>query len=235
MSARTPLRALLLAALAATALPAAASELAYTFIDFHVLDHDIGVTGSQSPVPEQDVTLSLGGGDGIAGSGAIAIRQFYLFGAFKSSIIDVTGTVTSPLATTPVSGNFDLVQTSAGVGYQREISRNFDVIGELSYEVADYDFGSFAGENFDMDESGVGVRLGFRWNPLPRYEIFAHAHHTPVGRPMLSALRIDSDTVIGGGLRWSFFEDLALGLEHEAGEVKTTTLTLRFNFSNLPW
>lgn len=230
-------RARLLALLASlAAAPATASELSYTFMDFRVLDTKVNLTGVQNPVPEQSVRVTTRSGDGIAVAGAVAAgRRFYLHGSYRSSIVDVDGVVQSPFATAEVSGNFDLVQSTLGVGYQKELRENFDIVAEIALETTEYDFGSFAGESFDMDDSGIGARAGFRWNPTRPIEVFAGARFSPVGRAQLSTKRFESDTVLDLGLRWYFFQDLALGFDYEAGDVDTFTISMRFSFGNLQW
>jgi hypothetical protein len=218
------------------AFDAAASELAYTYMDFTFFQQDVVGIGTQDPVPGQTVDIVAGDGDGIAIAGGLALGdRFYLGGSFESAIIEVAGEVSNQFGTVSVTDDFDLIRTRLHFGYLREIGENLDVYAELSYDSAEYDFGSFAGENFDMDDSGAGLRLGFRWNPRPRFEIFGSARHLTAGKLDLSKLEFESDTLVQLGLRWYFFEDLAVGIEHEEGEVSTTSLSMRFSFGTLPW
>ena len=201
-----------------------------------MLDTTVDSVAVQSPVPGQTVSVELGKGDGIAVAGALALgSRFYLHGSYRSSIIDVRGRVESPLAVADVTGQFDLVTTTLGMGYQRQLHETFDVVAELSLETADYDFGSFAGENFDTDDSGIGARVGFRWNPQRAIEIFGGARYTPHGKALISERTFDSDVVLGAGLRWYFYRELAVGIDYEAGDVETLTIGMRFSFGNLQW
>lgn len=222
-------------ALLLAASPAVASELSYTFMDFQVVDHSLDVTAAQSPVPQQTVTIHTRGGDGVAVGGSVAIRRFYLAGSFSSSVMDIDALVESELASVEVTGRFDLVFSNFGVGYQHELSRELDVFAEVLLNRADYDFGSFAGEDFSVRDSGVGGRLGFRWNPVPALELWGAARRSPVARPALSTRELLPQTTFNGGLRWYFFQDLGLGLDYQGGDVETVTLSLRFSFGNLPW
>lgn len=236
MNANTNLPAIVLAALVLLPVPASASELSYTFMDFLAIDTSVDAAGVQTPVPGQTVSVDVDGGDGVSVAGSLGLGgRFYLTGAFKTSIIDFEGVIESPLTTTRVSDTFDLVMSTFGVGYQYELDTNFDLIGELTYDTVDYDFGSLAGENFDTNDEGIGGRVGFRWNPRPPLEVFASARHTPVGQPRLSDRELDSDTLLDVGMRWYFFEDLGLGFQYEAGDVSTATISMRFSFGNLPW
>ncbi|HEX6998170.1 MAG TPA: hypothetical protein VF322_08490 [Gammaproteobacteria bacterium] len=215
---------------------AAASDLSYTFIDFKVLGNSVDATGIQTSAPGQTVRVDAGDGDGIAVAGGMLLPgRFYLTGEFASSVIDVDGIVQSPLTVAQVSGEFDLVTSTLAIGYQRELSENFDVIAELSYDSVEYDFGSFAGERFDTDGSGVGARVGFRWNPVPPFELFASAKYSPAGAVSLDARELDGETRVSSGVRWYFFEDLGVGIDYESGDASAWTLSMRFSFGNLPW
>src|SRR5690606_23597432 len=105
---------------------------------------------------------------------------------FATSIVDIEGVVTSPLAVATVRGEFDLLASSLAVGYVHELGPELDAFGELSYDSTEYDFGSFAGEQIDVDDSGIGLRVGLRWNPSPRIELFTSVKYSPVGKPMLA-------------------------------------------------
>src|SRR5690606_30984695 len=119
--------------LAASAGPAAASDLSYTYIDFRVLNNSVDASGIQSPIVGKDVMLDAGDGHGISVAGSLALPSgFYLTGAFNSSIIDVDATITSPLAVETVRDEFDLIRSSFGIGYARELAENFDLIFELT-------------------------------------------------------------------------------------------------------
>lgn len=214
----------------------AASELSYTFIDFEVLNHEVDVAGVQLPTPIQSVAVQAGDGDGISVGGGVGLPAgFYIGGRFTAATVDITATITNPLTVVTATDEFDLVTSTLAVGYQRELGETFDLIAELSRVTADYDFGSLAGENFDLDDSGIGARIGFRWNPRPELELFASARYSPVGRPLLTEGRFESDTLLNTGVRWYFFEDLGVGLDYEHGEVSTLTLAMRFSFGTLAW
>jgi hypothetical protein len=213
-----------------------ASELSYTFLDFRYVANEVEASGTQTPVASQTVEAITEDGDGIAVGGSVAIgERFYFVGSYQSSIIDVSGVVTNPLGVTDVRDNFDFVQTGLGFGYQKELLPNFDLNIELSYDSADYDFGSFAGENFDANGSGAGAKIGFRWNPVEPFELSTFARSTPVGKLNMSTSELESDTLVGIGLNWYFIQDLGVGVNYEAGTVDTLTVSMRFSFGRLPF
>ena len=231
-----PLHTGLVAILSVFATSVSASDLSYTFMDFEFAQQTVTATGIQNPVPSQEVSIITGDGDGISIGGSMSLRdRFYFGGSFESSIVDVSGVITNPFITEDVTDNFDLIRTQVSFGYYHELSQNLDVIFELSYDATDYDFGSFAGENFDMVDSGGGGGKGLRWNPTPAIELFAFGRTNPVGKPNFDNLVLESDTLTTVGLRWYFFDDLGLGVVYEDGQVETLTITMRFSFGNLPW
>jgi hypothetical protein len=172
-------------------------------------------------------------GDGISIGGSVSIgTRFFVAGRYQTSIVDVSGVITNPLGTTAVTDTFDLIQTRVAFGYQKELNENFDIVFELSYDSSEYDFGSFAGENFDMGSTGVGASAGFRWNPRTPFELYGAAHANPVGKGDLQALEFDSETRVRLGAMWYFLEDLGVGLDYEAGDVDTVSLSMRFGFGD---
>ena len=229
-------RTLLWATLALPPLTASASDLSYTFLDFQRPKSTVGTSGVQTPVPGQTVRINAHGGEGIAMGGSVAIgRRFYAGGAYRSSVVGVTGVVSNPLVTVNVADTFDLVVTSLAFGYIKPIGDELDLVAELSYDSTNYDFGSFAGENFDLDDTGAGARVGLRWNPASPVELYGFARYSPVAKALLSQRATDSGGSVSVGVRWYFFENLGVGLEHESGDVDTTTISMRFSFGNLQW
>lgn len=213
-----------------------ASDLSYTFLDFQVLQQDVPVLGMQEPVPSQIVEIEGQSGDGIGIEGGLAFGdRFYAGGSFRSSIIDLTGTVSNPLGITDVTDEFDAVFSRIHFGYIQPIGDNFDLLFEVSLDSTEYDFGSFAGESFDVSDSGAGARFGFRWNPDPRFELYSYARYSTVGDVDMYTLELNDDELYRVGLLWYFFEDLGLGVDIESGAVKTVSITMRFSFGNLPW
>lgn len=215
---------------------AAGSDLSYTYVDFRVLNNSLDLTGTDTPVAGQTVGIETSDGDGISVAGSVQLPAgFYLAGSFNSSIIDVTSTITSPLTVAEVRDDFDLISSSFGIGYRHEIGENFDAIAELSYDTADLDFGSLAGEDFDTDGSGVAAKIGFRWNPRPPFELYALGGVSPVAEVSLNDRSFDSGGVVNAGFRWYFFQDLGFGLDYQSGDLSALTLSMRFSFGSVPW
>ena len=227
---------MLWAVLAMPSFAASASELSYTVLDFLRPESSVDATGVQNSAPGQTVRINAHDGEGIGVGGSLAVgERFYFGGSYKSSVVDVTGVISNPLVTLNIAGTFDLVQTNLAFGYIRPIGDELDLVAELSYDSTNYDFGSFAGENFDLDDSGVGARIGLRWNPTPPVELYLFGRHSPVGKAALSQRSLENDTSLSAGVRWYFFENLGAGIEYDSSDVGTTTISMRFSFGNLPW
>jgi hypothetical protein len=232
-----PRRRLLPAVLLALSSGAApASDLDYTFIDFRVLDDALNARGTQSPIPEQPVETEAHGGNGISVAGSLALpARLYVAGHFDSSVIDVETHIVSPLAEEDVADQFDLVESSFGVGYRYPLGTRLDLVGEISYMTTQLDFGSLAGENFDTKGTGVGAGVGVRWNPRPSFEAYATGTVSPVAKVSLDERDFASGTVVNAGIRWYFFQDLGVGIDYRSGDLSTWTLSMRFGFGDLPW
>lgn len=219
---------------ALSALPAAASELSYTFLDIGATSVETSLEGVRMPAPSQTVTVGLTDGDGLTVAGSLAIgRRFYIAAANETSVIGVDAFVESPLATAFVGGNVDRVESRAAVGYVQPIGANFDLVFELAYDSIEYDFGSFAGESFDVDDSGAGLGIGLRWNPTAALELFAMAHGSETVEVDLTTGTLDTGTRAMAGVRWYFFEDLGLSFDARSGDADSVNVSLRFSFGDL--
>src|SRR5688572_11531401 len=148
-------RGVLLGALVLGCSAAQASELSYTFVDFGAIAVDSSLTGTKQPTATQRVDVASADGDGLSVAGSLAIgRRFFVAGGYQSSVVDATARIVSPLASAESSGNYDLAMSRVALGYVQPIGSNFDVVLEVSYDSVEYDFGSFAGETFDVDDAG---------------------------------------------------------------------------------
>jgi len=220
---------------AAPSFAAQATDLSYTYLDFQSLDNTVEKTAQQSPVPGQTVNIQTSGGKGIGVAGSYAFNErFYFGGYYKSSVINYSGVVTSPIATDHATGTFDLVSSNIVFGYAHKFGDRVDITAEVGWESGVYDFGSIAGENFDLKDTGAGARFGLRWNPRKPFELFVTAHYSPVEKADLTKHRYESGTTVAAGFRWYFFENLGVGIDHETGDVDVTTISMRFSFGNLP-
>lgn len=229
------LTGLLLAGTLAAA-SAAASELSYTFLDFESFRQTVDISGSQRPVPDQLVVVDSGSADGIGIGGSLIVGdRFFLGGEFTNSVVDITGTITSPLTEVPIVDTYDLVTNRLSFGYILPVGEDLDLLFDISRDTRQVDFGSLAGENFDVNASGMGAGFGLRWNPTRAVELYGQARYSKPGKIQLDRLDTASDTLFRAGVRWYFFEDLAVGLDYESGQTTSVSVSLRFSFGNLQW
>jgi hypothetical protein len=220
---------------AAPSLATQATDLSYTFLDFQSLDNTVDKTATQSPVPGQTVQIQTSSGHGIGAAGSYLFNErFYFAGYYKSSVIDYSGTVKSPIATDHATGTFDLVASNLALGYVHKFGDRLDFTADIDFDSSTYDFGSIAGENFDLKDTGAGASVGLRWNPRRPFELSLTGHYSPVEKADLSKHRFESGTSVTAGFRWYFFESLGVGIEYRSGDVDVTTISMRFNFGNLP-
>ena len=84
-----------------------------------------------------------------------------------------------------------------------------------------------------MHNTGTGASAGFRWSPRVPFELYGAAHVNPVGKGNLQTLEFESETRMRLGAVWYFLEDLGVGLDYEAGDVDTVSLSMRFSFGDL--
>jgi hypothetical protein len=232
----TPLALLAGIAALSCAAAAAAADKSYTFVDFGGTQIFSDYNGTQSSAATQTVEVQSDKGDGLMVSGSLAVgRWFYVGGGYESDVVDVNTVVSSPLAVATTSGNFDLTRTRAAFGFVHSFSEKFDLFAEATYDGINLDFGSFAGENFDVDESGAGFGVGVRFNATPKVELYAAAHGSSVGRVDLNSLQADSGTEAQAGLRFYFFQDLGVGFDYRGRQdhLNTFTVSMRFGFGEL--
>jgi len=131
----------LLALTLLAALPFAASAadgISYTYVEG-------GYTATNTDAGDAD-------GWAIKGSGAVA-PNFHIFGEFDKQEIENT--------------NFDVDHYRVGVGYNRDITANTDLLTRVAYEKYD------AGQGIDFD--GYSVEAGVRSALAPNFEGYALA------------------------------------------------------------
>lgn len=211
----------------ALALPAAADELTYAYFDIAYYAQDTSLSGTQD-VLGQTVDLDTSDGDGIRFRASLGLwHNLYGFADVGSTNIDDSAVVTNDQGTFPASDEFDLTTIRIGAGYAYPVTYTTHVIAEVSYDSADYDFGSFAGEDFDADDQGLGARLGVRALFARKFELGAYARYTDVGTVDLNTGKFDSDTLFGVQFAWTPIRAFSIIADYEAGDVDSWALGFR--------
>ena len=99
----------------------------------------------------------------------------------------------------------------------------------MSLDSTDFDFGSFAGEDFDTDDQDVGFTVGIRSMFSDQIELRAHARHTGVGDVDLNTGILDSDTLVGVGFGYELIRGLSITGDVESGEFSSWNIGFRLD------
>jgi hypothetical protein len=178
----------------------------------------------------QTVDVSASDGDGIKFRGSVGTwKNLFAFLDYSSSDIDVDALVSNALGQFPAEDEFDFTTVRAGVGLKWSLTHKTDIFGALSFDSTDFDFGSFAGENFDADDQDVGVTLGIRSMFKDKIELRAHVRHTGVGDVDLNTGIFDSDTLVGLGFGFELIRGLSITGDYESGEFSNWNIGFRLD------
>lgn len=206
-----------------------AQELPYAWFDIAFIGQDVSRSGTQSsPDLTQTVDLEAEDGNGIRFRASLGLwNHFFAFGEFSSADVDDRAVVRNVQGDFPASDEFDLTRFRAGVGYSIPLNyTNYLDVG-VSYDSVDFDFGSFAGENFDADDKGVGAQLAYRSLLAQRFELGAHVRYTSVGDVDLSTGEFDADLLYGVNFAWTPLRAFSVIADYETGEIDTWAVGFR--------
>jgi len=206
-------------------------EVRYSWVEISYLGQDVGTSGTQiDPALSQQVDVDADNGDGIRFRGMLGPwKNFYLFGEFGSTDIDDSAVISNLQGQFNAGDQFDLTSLRGGLGYRYPVTYTLDITAEVSYDSLDFDFGSFAGENFDTDDQGIGGGLGVRYVLGKNLELNAHARYTAVGDVDLTTRELDDDILFGAGFAYNLIRGLAITGEYETGEIDSWSLGFRLD------
>jgi hypothetical protein len=210
--------------------PAAAQEIRYSWLDMSFMGQDIDRSGVQVPIPGQSVEVAGSDGSGIRFRGSVGTwKNLYLFVNYASTDIDVDAVITNSQGVFEASDEFDFTSIRGGLGLKFSVFNKTDIFAEVSYDSTDFDFGSFAGENFDADAQEIGGALGFRTLFGDHFEVKVQGRYTNVGDIELSTLEFDSDTLYSIGFAWNVIRGLSIVGDFESGEFSSYALGFRLD------
>ena len=212
---------------------ALAQDVRYSWFEVSFIQQDISQEGSMpTPVPGQSVDIDATDGHGIKFRASFGTwRNLFAFVDFNSSDITVDALVTNTGGSFEGTDEFDYTAIRGGVGLKWSMSERADIYGAVSYDSADFDFGSFAGENFDTGDKDVGAEVGYRSMIGDKFEIRLRARYTNVGAVDLSTGVLDSDTLFGVGFGYELVRGLSLIGDYEAGEFSSWNIGFRLDLS----
>ena len=211
-----------------------AQELRYSWLDMSFMVQDVGRSGSLSPLPGQVVDISVSDGGGVRFRGSVGTwKNFYLMVDYASTDIDLTGTVSNSNTgfVEEIEDEFDYTAIRGGLGLRYPLRYETDIFGELTYDSLDFDFVSFAGEDFDMGRKEMGGALGIRTMFGDHVQAYMRARYTAVGDADLTTGFFDTDTLIGVGVAWEVVRGLSLVGDYESGEFSNFSVGFRLDLS----
>ena len=211
---------------------AIAQDIRYSWIDMSFMAQDVGRAGSLTPLPGQTVDVAVTDGGGIRFRGSVGTwNNLYLMVDYGSTDIDLTGRVTNTITgfEQEFEDEFDYTTIRGGIGVKFSILYATDIYAELTYDSLDFDFGSFAGEDFDMDRQEPGGTLGLRTIFGKNLEARVHARYSAVGDADLTTGFFDSDILYGAGFAWELVRGLSIVGDYEAGEFSNWSVGFRLD------
>ncbi len=227
-------RYLLVVVLVGSSFTADAQDLRYSWLDMSFMAQDVGRSGSLSPLPGQVVDISANDGAGVRFRGSIGTwKNFYLVFDYGSTDIDLKGVVTNSNTgfVQEIEDEFDYTAVRGGLGLRFPLRYDTDIFGEITYDSLDLDFGSFAGEDFDMGRKEAGGTLGVRTMFGDHVQAYLHARYSAVGDADLTTGIFDTDTLIGVGVAWELIRGLSLVGDYESGEFSSLSIGFRLDLS----
>ncbi len=207
-----------------------AQEVRYSWLDLSYMNQNFERTGSQVPVAGQTVDVDGTDGNGVRFRGSLELsKYFYTFVDYGSTDINVSAVVTNDQGVFPAEDKFDYTTIRGGLGIRVPVAFSADAYAEVSYDSLDLDLGSFALENFDMGEKGIGGTVGLRSMLNDDLEVRAFARFTNVGDANLDTREFDSDTLFGIGIGWELVRGLSIQADYESGEFSSWSVGFRLD------
>jgi hypothetical protein len=210
---------------------ARAQDIRYSWLEIGVMGQDVDRTATAfDPIINQSVDISATDGNGFRFRGSVGTwYNFYAHFDFGTVDPTVMGVVTNDQGQFLAADEFDLTTIRGGLGYRYSLTYKTDITAEVSYDSVDYDFGSFAGEDFDLDEQDIGASLGIRSMFSDQLEIHAHARYTNVGDVNLTDKVFESHVLFGVGLGYTLIRGLSVTIDYETGELESWSVGFRLD------
>jgi hypothetical protein len=209
-----------------------AQEIRYSWLDMSFMAQDVGRAGSLTPLPGQVVDVAARDGKGVRFRGSVGTwKNLYLMVDYGSTDIDLTGRVTNQNTgfEQEFEDEFDYTTIRGGIGLKWAVLNSTDIFGELTFDSLDFDFGSFAGENFDMDRQEIGGTLGVRHLIGDDFQVQLHGRYSQLGDADLTTGFFDPDTLIGVGFAWQVIPGLFVVGDYESGEFSSWSVGFRLD------
>ena len=226
-------RALAVVLLLTVSSGAVAQDVRWSWFEISYVEQNIDRQGSMTDIVlAQTVDVDSKDGNGIKFRASVGTwNNFFAFLDFNSSDINVDAVVTNAGGVFPATDEFDYTHIRGGIGVKWSIGFKTDIYGAVSYDSTDFDFGSFAGENFDTDDKSVGGEIGLRMLLGDDFEFRIRGRQTGVGDVNLSTGEYDSDTLFGAGFGYEIVRGFSIIGDYESGEFSNWNIGFRLDLS----
>jgi hypothetical protein len=215
---------------AALSTPAMAQEVRYSWMDISYMAQDVDRQGTQVPIAGQTVDVDASDGDGVRFRASFGTwHNLYMFLDYGSTDIDVAAVVTNNQGVFPAEDEIDYTAIRGGLGLRIPLRFDTDLYGEVTYDSLDFDFGSFAGENFDMDAQDVGGAIGIRKMFGDNLQLRLYGRYSSVGDADLNTQEFDADTLVGAGFGFTLIRGLSIVGDYESGEFSNWSIGFRLD------
>ena len=227
----SPARIIAALLLMAASLPALAQDVRYSWFEISFAGQDVDKNGSLvDNVLGQTVDVSASDGNGIKFRGSVGTwKNLFAFMDYSSSDIDVGALVSNAQGQFPTEDEFDFTTVRAGVGLKWSLTPKTDIFGALSFDSTDFDFGSFAGENFDADDQDIGAEIGIRSMFRDKIEVRANVRYSNVGDVDLNTRTLGADTLFGVGFGYELIRGLSITGDFESGQFSSWNIGFRLD------
>ena len=208
-----------------------AQDVRYSWFEIAFVQQDVDKIGTQTDeILNQTVDINATDGTGIKFRGSVGTwNNLFAFVDFNSSDFDVAAVVTNPIAEERAEDEFDFTAVRAGIGVKWSLAVETDVYAAVSYDSLNFDFGSFAGEDFDTDGNDFGATIGIRSIFAERLELRAHARFSEVGDVDLATGEFDDDTLYGVGFGYELVRGLSITGDFESGQFSSFNIGFRLD------
>lgn len=216
-----------------------AQEVRYSYLQMaFTTQGDVDRMGLQTTAPGQSVEYDAQDGAGIKFRGSVGTwNNLYAFIDYTSTDPDVQATITSPDVMNPggpaivsqVVDEFDVTTIRGGLGLKYSLGLRTDLFVEATYDSNDFDFGSFALENFDVGDKDFGAALGVRHMFTDDLEVRGWGRYSGVGDMNIQTFEIKEDTLFGAGFGWELIRGFSLVGDFEFGELTTLSFGFRLD------
>lgn len=208
-----------------------AQDVRYSWFEIGFGQQDIDRNGSVTDsLIGQTVDIAAKDGSGIRFRGSVGTwNNLFAFVDYSSSDIDVNALVSNAQGQFPAADEFDFSTVRGGVGLKWSVTPTADVYGAVSYDSTDFDFGSFAGENFDVDDKDIGAAVGIRAIFGDKVELRASVRYSGVADVDLNTGRMDDDTLFGVGFGYELIRGLSITGDYESGEFSSLNIGFRLD------